>query len=526
MPSYLHVLLLPLAQMAVTIAVTVPLSLQPPAGAFVVSPSLISFSIEQDRWTDWAGLDSRNEFLYNTLDNLFQIAGEPPHMRIGADSQDHTNFNKDVETPQLVFPPPTTLVPYPEATQIVVGDAYYKTAGFLPSNTHVSWGVNLGQNNLTAAVLQAKSISEAFSSPEIKDAGIKLDFIEIGNEADIFAMNGFRSPNYTVAEYTDEWTKFAQNVSVAAGITPASFTKFLGGGFSFLGPDIGFTAQSLLDNDILDSEPGSLITTFSQHLYSGRLCGGDISLLQQLMAKANVRSNLTQFIPDITAVNGKGLEYVLGETNSYPCHGVAGVSNTAGAALWTLDYALFARTLNITRVFFHQGIGYKYNFIQPVALNRSIADGSELPEPLPPHVQPQYYAAIIAAEAIGKGGDAQMTEIPINDERIAGYGFYERGRLVRAVFINSEVFLKGSGDDATRPSVHLDFDVSGSDGLMKTTVKRLAIGHADDTSGLTWGGQSYETADGRVSGEVSSEAVSIADGLDVSATEALLVSFD
>ncbi|KAJ8090567.1 hypothetical protein PM082_018124 [Marasmius tenuissimus] len=200
-------------------------------------------------------------------------------------------------------------------------------------------------------------------------------------------MNGFRSPNYTVVECTDEWSNFAQNVSVAAGITPVTFTKFLGGGFSFLGPDIGFTAQSLLDNNILDSEPGPLIAM---------------------------------------------------------------------------------RTLKIIRVSFHQGIGYKYNFvsrpphprfrhilteflyIQPVTLTRSIADGSELPEPLPPHVQPQHYAAITAAEAVRKGGNTQITEIPIDDERIAGYGFYEGGRLVRAFLINSKVFLKGSSDDATR----------------------------------------------------------------------------
>ncbi|KAK1234974.1 hypothetical protein PQX77_001808 [Marasmius sp. AFHP31] len=475
MPVPLHAFVLPLAQTALTFAVTVPLSVRPPAGAFVVSPSLVSFSIEQDRWTDWVGLNERNEFLFNTLDNLVQITGEPPHMRIGANSQDHTNFNKDLETPQLVFPPPTTTVPYPEATQIVVGDAYYKTARFLPPNTHVSWGVNFGQNNLTAAVLEARSISEAFASPEITDAGIKLDFIEIGNEGDLFRNNGFRSPNFTVAEYTTEWIDFAQNVSAAAGITSTSFTKFLAGGFAGSShSDDGFSPQGLFANDILDSEPGSLITTISQHLYSGSFCSGNGALLQDLMTKATVRSNLTRFNPDIAAVNGQGLEYVFGETNSFACHGAPNVSNTAGAALWTLDYALFARTINITRMFFHEGIGFKYNLIQPATLTRSTLDGSELPEPLPPHIQPQYYAAIIAAEAIGKSGNTQIAEISIDNDRISGFGFYENGRLARAVFINSQAFLEESGD-STRPSIHLDFDVTGSNGPTDMTVKRLAI---------------------------------------------------
>ena len=82
------------------------------------------------------------------------------------------------------------------------------------------------------------------------------------------------------------------------------------------------------------------------------------------MSKTNIRGNLTSFSADIAAVKQKGLTYVLGETNSISCHGAPGVSNTAGAALWGLDYALFAGQLGITRLYFHQGIGYKYNFVR------------------------------------------------------------------------------------------------------------------------------------------------------------------
>lgn len=81
------------------------------------------------------------------------------------------------------------------------------------------------------------------------------------------------------------------------------------------------------------------------------------------MTKATIRSNLTSFSADIAASNAQGLDYVLGETNSYSCHGAPGVSNTAGAALWALDYMLYAPQINISRVFFHEGIGYKYNLV-------------------------------------------------------------------------------------------------------------------------------------------------------------------
>ncbi|KAG7092119.1 hypothetical protein E1B28_008493 [Marasmius oreades] len=411
-------------------------------------------------------------------------------------------------------------VPYPEASSVVVGDAYYKTARFLPPNTHVSWGVNFGQNNITATFLQAQSIAKAFSSREITNAGIKLDFIEIGNEADLFRSNGFRSPNYSVSEYVPEWIAFAKNISAAAKISSKSHTKFLGGGFAGAGSTVNFTARAIIDLGILSSEPGSHITTISQHLYSGSFCSGSGALLQDLMTKSTIRANLTRFTPDIAAVTSRNIEYVFGETNSFSCHGSPNVSNTAGAALWTLDYALFGRTINISRIFFHEGIGFKYNLIQPATLTHSILDGSDLPAPLPPHVQPQYYAAIIAAEAIGKGGRTQIAELSIDNTRITGYAFYESGVLKRAVFINLQAFL--SGTSGARPSVHLDFSVSGK---ARMTVKRLAIGHADDASGLKWGGQSYETGDGRVCGDFLEESGLVKDGLDISATEAVLVSF-
>lgn len=48
---------------------------------------------------------------------------------------------------------------------------------------------------------------------------------------------------------------------------------------------------------------------------------------------------------------------------------------------------------------------------------------------------------------------------------------------------------------------------------------------AGDTSGLTWGGKTYETRDGRVQGRVTIEIRRVADGLDLRETEAVLVEF-
>ncbi|KAG6887825.1 hypothetical protein C0995_012372 [Termitomyces sp. Mi166 len=508
-----------LNQLGLCLNISIPL-VAPPA-AVLVSSSLFSFSIEQDRWSAWAGSTARNQFLFNTLDNLGQLTGTPPRIRIGANSEDHTKFNSAIKKTQLIFPPPSSTVPYPEATNITVGDAFYQATQFLPPNTLITWGLNLGQFNLTTAFLEAKSIVKAFSSSAIRNAGIVLDAIEIGNEADLYPNNGARPRSYNIAQFVKEWTVFATNISAAMGISSGSTTKFWGCAFAGSSHSTsGFSPQSAFKQGLLKSKPGSFISTISQHHYSGTFCSGNGGLLQDLMTKSTIRGNLTAFIPDIVAARAQGLDYVLGETNSYSCHGAPGVSNTAGAALWTLDYVL--TQIGISRVHFHQGIGFKYNHIQPATLTRSILDGSDLSSPLPPHVQPAYYGAIIVAEAIGRSGSTRVAELSINNNQVSGYGFYEGNKLVRAVFINSSAFL--SSTTGSRSSVHLGFGFTGGGTApTKITVKRLAIRHADDVSGLTWGGQSYETADGRRSGSVSVQTGSVAAGVDIAATEAVSI---
>jgi hypothetical protein len=110
--------------------------------------------------------------------------------------------------------------------------------------------------------------------------------------------------------------------------------------------------------------------SISQHHYSGDFCAGNGGLLQNLMAKATIRGNLSSFTTDVAAARAKGLPYILGETNSYACHGAPNVSNTAGAAVWLVDYVLYAPQQGISRLHFHNGVGYKYNF---VSLNLSLS---------------------------------------------------------------------------------------------------------------------------------------------------------
>jgi len=109
-----------------------------------------------------------------------------------------------------------------------------------------------------------------------------------------------------------------------------------------------------------------------------------------------------------------------------------------------------------------------------VTLTRSIRDGSSLANPVLPRIQPQYYAAIIAAEAIGKSGNARVDDIDIDHKNVTGYAFYEGTKLARAVFLNLNPY---EPDERQRSSVRLElqFASKGQPEPLVMQVKRLAI---------------------------------------------------
>lgn len=505
-------------------AVEVEIPLTAPAGAASLLGNLVSLSIEQDRWTDWAGTSEPNTFFNNVLDNFVQITNTSSFVRIGADSEDHTDFSYDVEYAEDIFPPSSTITPYPEATNITVGQGFYDIISHLPNGTQVQWGVNLREYNFTAAYLETVALMNAFSSPAVVEKNITLKFIEVGNEADLYRNNKGRNNSWNVQEYVSEWEHFAYNVSATANLSESSYTKLIGAAFAESSHNnlSGFSPQAIFNLGILESPAGQLIETISQHHYSGSFCTGGGAVLQDLMTKSYIRGNISMYISDIEATLAKGLKYILGETNSMSCHGAPNVSNTAGAALWLLDYTLYATQVGISRLHFHEGIGYKYNLIQPTTLNYSILDGSPI-APLAPHVQPAYYAAIIAAEAIGSSGTTQAAEISIDENNVSGYAFYEYGSLSKAVFINTIAYFSGAG---VRNSTHIDFSFTGTGHASNMmSVKTLKIGYASDTANLTWGGQTYETSDGRVSGPLFVDILPISSGVDLQETEAILVTF-
>jgi hypothetical protein len=60
---------------------------------------------------------------------------------------------------------------------------------------------------------------------------------------------------------------------------------------------------------------------------------------------------------EIAVAKPIGALFHMGETGTAGCHGLDGVSNTMGALLWEIDYALYGASIGMDRIFFHNGNG-------------------------------------------------------------------------------------------------------------------------------------------------------------------------
>ncbi|KAF8309021.1 glycoside hydrolase family 79 protein [Clavulina sp. PMI_390] len=459
----------------------------------------------------------------------FSLEGALPTIRVGADSADRFWYNDSIPIITTTTPNWTSITPYPEASYGQVSSRYYQLSKHMPAGTHMAWGLNLGSNNTENAVAQARAVKAAFSEGGAAHAaGIILDYYEVGNEPDYFYYQGYRTANYSFDDWVSEWSHMTQAVIKAVGIKPFSTPSIFAGSFgaSTHSATDGWSPQHLIAAGVLNGTLAPYIKTVSGHHYFGSFCTGSGGLLAALMDKATIRANVTAFSPDVESLRAYGREFVYGETNSYACHGAPGVSDTAGAAIWTLDYVLQAASIGIPRVYFHEGVGYKYDLIQPVTLYRDTETGETLKTPLAAHVQPQYYAAIIATSFIGSARcHKEIAEITVPDAEVGGYAAYEDGVLKRAVFINNNAYLRNS--TAARGSVSLDlkFAESSLSKPNKIEVRRLEIQYADDKSGLKFGGRSYETSTALPSGKDTFSVQKLSQPLVIQDTEAILVTF-
>ncbi|KAJ9127524.1 hypothetical protein QFC24_000933 [Naganishia onofrii] len=481
-----------------------------------LNKDFLGLSIEMDRWTSWAGdaVGKPNPFVNQVLSNLASLTGTAVPLRVGANSEDRGLLELNQQVANVTFPAPTPLVPYPEAEHIGIGRDFYALSQNLPDGTPFTWGINLRVNNRTETVGQAAQLYDTFYGSKKQNLSkVSLNTIEIGNEIDYYNNPQLRRsyPGYDIFAYTKQWADFGGQVADLFS-KESHAPKFQIGAYVDY-PNYVWTVPATLGTGVLDTKAGKNMDKFCAHNYQGVFLNNATADPKSgaLMARANTRGSIARHAQAASQSNDAGLEYVLGESNSYANHGVPGISDSAEAAIWLLDFGLNAAANGIARMFMHEGVGFAYNLIQPVAIQGSNPTTR-------PKIQAPYYGAVMVNEAIGTGKNTQVVELPTNSSKVAAHGIWEGDRLMRVAVVNNQLYLPGM--NRTTETI----DIQGYAGDRKVSIKRFTPPSANATQGLTWGGVSYEAADGKPTGQVVEQWLN-GTSFTMQATEAVLLCF-
>ncbi|KAK7985017.1 (Trans)glycosidase [Apiospora saccharicola] len=450
----------------------------------------LSYSIEFASFPDFAGnKSSPNTFSDNLLNNLGYLQGDKPFIRVGGNTQDYAIYNGNLTVALNGTVNATRSPDYP--TTIEIGPSFFESYSTWP-NVKFSHGFNMG---LACKVLGTD----------------KLYVWEYSNEADLFATSAqgpVRPSNYNESDYINEWL---DGVAVIKSVIQKNCPDLaLTNTYNYMAPSFGGVANHLKAPlawaDGLDNTEN--IKYFSSHNYISGAATPGVTLQSTLMNHTRTTLSTEAHVDEYNAIN-PGIPHIMGEANSLYNQGRPGLSNSFGAALWGIDFALYCAARNIQRVHMHMGTNYRYASWQPIETPLATR-GTKAP----------YYGNIAVAAFLGnlRIAPVRVAHLPLTGgDTEAAYAAYVGGTLKRVMIINMNAYnyttnnsssnssdqhamdcgcdgSTGGGQSSAsappqRPARAYSFTVGG--GATTARVQRLYANGSDAITGIAWDGWSY-----------------------------------
>lgn len=316
------------------------------------------YSFEPGTSTDYFS----NDYTTTLLGLIASKVGLPAPIRVGGDSADLTFFHADQTEAYIAYPNKT----YVDYFNISAGYfALWKD--YFPTGTELLYTLNYGydEDGFANALAEAQGAIEGLGS--------NLVAFELGNELDHYISEGYRKSGWDCAELVPSWFNFTYSMTNSSWYKDAASPPKMQAAVFADPPWVPSQQVEADDFDVINvTKAGmvdeSLISSYSMHLYPQSTCDTarwyrmSLDLLQNHTV---LWLNVSQYMYESTAATGAGAPLVFGETNSVSCGGRSGISDTFGAALWSLDYVLLSATLGIEKVYFHLGSQSQYSAFTP-----------------------------------------------------------------------------------------------------------------------------------------------------------------
>jgi hypothetical protein len=262
-------------------------------------------------------------------------------LRLGGNTSEFAYWKPKPESPEPEHPHVREVVGEPKAHYYAVTvEAVRNLAEFLQATGWTCvYGIGMGTNTPGRAAEEAVFVAETL--------GDRLQYFQIGNEADLFDRHLRDPKTWSAKTYLEEWLSLSR--AVAVRVPAAKFGM----------PDVAGKVSWL--TDIADQWPSiqnpPRITTLTHHYYfGGPATNPDVNIPNLLkpatMQKVQNTANITS-----AAASKMGARVRMTEGNTCYRGGKPGVSDVFAAALWSADYSLLLASNDYSGVNLHGGTG-------------------------------------------------------------------------------------------------------------------------------------------------------------------------
>jgi hypothetical protein len=401
------------------------------------------------------------------LQNLTSYGSGPIILRIGGNSTDET-----------VEPSATTAQPFAELAN-AIGVRFYL-------------GVNLRDKNVDLAVDQAKAYVSQMPVGS-------LEGIEIGNEPDAYAMDGYWPSPYTYEDYLPYFNTWKTHIM-----------PILPTGTKLMGPSWGGEAMHWLPNaQSFDSTEAGALATFSQHYY---VANGEADNPDDILLTPSAATTGPAGVAGAVATTHQfGIPFRMGEINSLYLGGEAGISNAFGSALWAIDTMFEYVSVGVDGVNWQTG-SLSYNPYNAFTISSDSVAGVNTYSAT---VNPLYYGLLFFQAATGKG--ARLLPVTLGTQaNLKAWATVDASGTESLVLINK--------DETATGTVAIT-----AAGYSHAQIYRLTAPSYQSTSGVMFAGQTFDgSTNGVIQGTQAIESVTGSDGVfevPMLITSAALVTF-
>jgi len=317
--------------------VEVELSIPTDATGPHMPSDFVGVSYEVQQLTDPRFFSAHNSGLIRE----FKALSSTGVLRLGGNTSEFAYWKPTSDFPEPEHPPVREVAGEPKAQYYAVTvEAIRNLSEFLQTTGWTCvYGIGMGTNTPQRAAEEAVFVA--------KTLGSRLQYLQIGNEADLFDRHLRDPKTWSAKTYLEEWLALAR--AIAARVPGAKF------GMPDVASKISWLTEIADQWSSIQAPPR--VTTLTHHYYFGGPATNPEVNIPNLLKPATMQK--VQNTAKIATAAASEIGACVRMTEGNTCYrgGKPGVSDVFAAALWAADYSLLLASNGYSGINLHGGTG-------------------------------------------------------------------------------------------------------------------------------------------------------------------------